>query len=292
LIAAFRCGGIASVGVTISRYDAAMSLPSQRASWSAFDRWRPPAPSIDWLAAVDWEASFDRLRRQSANDLEERLGKWDKELSAIGGDPSREDWSAFRPLRLSREEDWSDWLAHLLATSTSGAFSARLFADVDGASRREIDAIDREYSAGDYRADLVIRFKGDAWLHLEVKVGDLSLEKTTKRGDALRAKCEGTCLGDLLLLPKHDRRHWDAIASDASKVHVLDWHDVARALRASIREDRQESLSWRVWARAYLGAVEQLLLGLPVVRAGGAARSLQRRITERLEWMIECEAKR
>ena len=264
-----------------------------RGSWSAFDGWIAPASKVSWTDAEYWEASFAQLRERSSLDLERHLAKWDKRLVALGGDPSRDDWSAFRPLRLSREEDWSDWLAHLLATS-NGAFCRRLFTGIDGASGSRIRSIDREYSADSYRADLVIWFEDGGWLHLEVKVGDLSLEKTSKTGDALRAKCGGRCLGDMLLLPKRDRRHSEAIASSeaATPMKVRDWHDVARSLRASIGEEPQESLSWRVWARAYLGAVEQLLLGLPVMRTGTSTRAAQRGIIERLEWMIECETTR
>lgn len=43
---------------------------------------------------------------------------------------------------------------------------------------------------------------------------------------------------------------------------MIDWHDVARGLRSALCMSG-EALEWRVLARVFCGAVEQLLVGLP-----------------------------
>jgi hypothetical protein len=153
------------------------------------------------------------------------MERWDQKLQDLGGDPAREDWSLFRPLRLSREEDWSDWLSHLLERSRSGR-----------------------------RADIIASFKNGDWVHLEVKVGDLAFAKTAETGQALRRHRDGSNRGDFLLLPKVDMSIWESersrLGTIADRIEVRTWHDVARALRRCIIEPDTESVPWRAWAYA------------------------------------------
>jgi hypothetical protein len=197
------------------------------------------------------------------------LEHWDERLGDLGGDPAREDWSRFRPLRLTREEDWSDWLAHLLEHSRSGRFSARFFTgSVREAARWRVDRAEREVVADEYRADLIVRFANGDWVHLEVKVGDRDLAKTLNTGDALQRYEPRKRLHDFLLLPEADMRasaNKLSLRGALEEVEVRTWHDVARALRVSITETDLEPLVWRAWAAAFLGAVEQLLLDFPPV---------------------------
>src|SRR5437879_725289 len=80
-----------------------------------------------------WE-SINALKRSAEQALapyeelyHRRKRVWDKKLLAVCGNLGGLEWSDFRPLRLSREEDWSDWLAWLLETSTTGALAESLF---------------------------------------------------------------------------------------------------------------------------------------------------------------------
>ena len=117
-------------------------------SWSATESWRAPRRPLGWNASEQWSGSFKAMVVAAGRRLDACLREWDRELADIGGDPSREDWGSFRPLRLSREEDWSDWLAHLLESSQSGRFPARLFAgDVRHAEHWRVSKVDREVSA-------------------------------------------------------------------------------------------------------------------------------------------------
>lgn len=216
--------------------------------WSAIDGWRAPASHVGWAAADAWSISFRKVGEVSAAALAQLVERWDERLKDVGGDPSHEDWAAFRPLRLSREEDWSDWLGHLIEHSRSGRFVERLFtSDVREPGAWMAERAEREVCAEGYRADLVVRFRAGDWAHVEVKVGDLSLSKTAATGAALMRRIGGRCRGEFLLLPEADVPHWDADAGVApeerARIGVITWEQLARALRVSLVEPDAESMS-------------------------------------------------
>jgi hypothetical protein len=238
-------------------------------SWRTIESWRVTPRRLTWGAAHEWSRSFQAMVTAIGQPLDACLRTWDRALDDIGGDPSREDWEKFRPLRLSREEDWSDWLAHLLALSETGRFPARLLGgDVLDAEEWRISSAKREECAENYRADLVLHFHDGRWVHIEVKVGDLDMAKTPDTTLALQRVVGGVFKGEYLLLPAGDRSYWDDVKKElggrADDIKIFTWTDVAKALRISIRE-RTESLRWRVWASTFLGSVEQRLLGFPRV---------------------------
>jgi len=268
-------------GGTVDKCD---KLTAARPSWTAFDGWQAPHRKPEWAAFDAWSASFAEVLAESAARLDEALATWDAELSDIGGDPCRYDWARFRPLRLHREEDWSDWLAELLEASASGRFAARLFAGSEAlADSWHFAEVDREVVAGPHRADLVARV-GSEWIHIEVKVGDLNLDKTPDTAAALREAFPArTFRADYLLLPDEDTLCWDEaraqLGDRAASIVALTWRQLAVALRRSLAERDQETVRWRSWAAALLGAVEQLLLpftyrpaGTPITRRPGRLR--------------------
>ncbi len=234
-------------------------------TWDAAVGWTAPQPRLDWKAAEAWQPSLDALASVTRRGLLAELERWDAVFAGhgLGLDPSRTDWTQFRPLRLSREEDWSDWLAHLLEHARDAELAARLFAKQGEARVWKVSRCEREVTAGDYRADLVVELEDETWLHLELKVGDLRLDKTVATGDQLRRRASGMCRGDWLLLPDEDVDQWrKLLAQDAAfkGITIITWHDVARALRGAALAPGVETV-WRAWAYTFLGAVEQHLLG-------------------------------
>ncbi len=265
-------------------------------SWAGTATWSPPARRVSWEAAVAWRPTLDRLVVASAQALESLLATWDARLGDLGGDPGRDDWTRFRPLRLSREEDWSDWLGHLLEHARSGRFPARLFgASVQEAERWQVARAEREVTAEGYRADLVVRFRDGDWIHVEVKTGDQDLEKTPGTGAALQRLDTRRCRANFLLLPDHDARRRSAELEEfraADGIATRTWGQVARALRNGLSEADAETASWRVWARAFLGAVEQRLLGFRAMpaKAQVALRRPDAHDIEHLEYLRSLEA--
>ena len=191
-------------------------------------------------------------------------------------DPAREPWATFRPLRLSREEDWSDWLAHLILTSPDGALHRALF----GTEIGDLVRVHREIEVafeGTARVDLLVE-GADGTLHVEVKVGDPHLGKTWPTALALRqgdiqANLGSPVVGDWLLLQEaswiHEgqpyRDRWDT--KYGITVDVLTWRQVGIVLRRLIRQADKVG-TWLVLARAFVGAIEQTLLRHPYEDAG------------------------
>lgn len=231
------------------------------------------AQASGWRTICAWTASLRTMVDDLTKAALAQLVYWHVAFELLGGDPAEHDWSGFRPLRTSREEDWSDWLQHLLATSKAGMFAKVLFegilpADVDlrdTSVLREISSLD-----GERRADLMILWKGQVASHIEVKVGDLGFDKTYQTCRLLaKAFPEVKDWRHIILLPKADRFAWyecrDERGKEGPDVCDLAWDRVAIALRAALLAGG-EPLSWQTWAWTFCGVIEQRLLMIPPLK--------------------------
>lgn len=241
-------------------------------SWNVFDGWivRPgTAPrEPDWTAVDDLVCAFSGVIEIRHAELSGLLGVWDQWFSDFGGDPTHTDWSQFRPLRLSREEDWSDWLAYLIQGSSTGVFSAYLFGTGD--SKNAVYAnpirVEREVPHHGYRADLIVHWSNGEIAHLEVKVGDDNLFKTFATGAVMRSKYsqDQSVWHNYILLLSHQLPTWDALVTvdtEQPEFRPLAWEDVCVALRRGMRAGEQRL--WQAWAYGFVGSIEQMLIGYP-----------------------------
>lgn len=259
--------------------------------WDWTQSWRAPRRRIGWTGAIEWSRSFDAVLAVTGRRLDACLEKWDTALEDLGGDPARKDWTRFRPLRLSREEDWSDWLAELLVESATGRFAWELLPRIEGrpmASYARRHVAHREVRHEGRRADIVIEWCGSPrhYTHIEVKVGDQDLAKTLETARLMAERFGRGSIGSdvILLLPKQSGA-WDEECEGQpelrKRVKLRDWRDVARALRRSLPESANESTHWRIFARALCGAIEQRLLGFsPVLKDEAGARRYHVRGTD------------
>ena len=221
-------------------------------TWGCFDSMRAAAPV---------KASLSRYKRL--------IRRWDCRLHELGGDPSALVWTEFRPLRLKREEDWSDWLGWLFSTSTKGELARILLGGELSWPARSLRTPEvlREDPSEDQerRADILLLWQPRLGIHIEVKVGDKQFGKTLETGRKLQAKHDVREWRNYILIPDESLGAWDESAkSEASgkrEVEVLSWKDVARGLRSCLWSKRESSV-WRTWAWTFCGAVEQRLLGL------------------------------
>lgn len=242
------------------------------ASWRIFDTFKVPgAPKLTvpiWPDLSRWTDLASEAVAVEERRLRSLLDYWDDAFRDLGGDPSRTDWRKFRPLRLSREEDWSDWLCHLLETSTTGTFARELF----GGRLRELvtdfagPTAEREAwtDLHDRRGDLLIYWRDGAVSHVEVKIGDHNFEKTFETSNGLRrARGSPAVWVDHILILEAALDAWqerERFSEEDHRFDVLLWRDVARALRRGLLAS--EKTAWRAWGWTFTGAIEQRLLGL------------------------------
>jgi len=247
-----------------------MPTPSR---WSVADGWTPP-PSAppSWSAVKPLLDLAGTLLIRARGELGSLLERWQEELADLGSDPLMSDWTRFRPLRVGREEDWSDWLAFLLETSVTGVFAEVLLGDgrqsLEEAGRtRSRPRVDRETFTPDRvrRTDLLIGWTTPTapCTHIEVKIWDQQLDKTVDTAERLAKTTE-----TFLLLPMESLPMWHETLTRygdrAAAIKVRTWDDVAVGLRAGLRAKR-EPIVWRAWALAFCGAVQQQILGHAVV---------------------------
>jgi len=238
-------------------------------SWEVFETLpsfgRTFTLSLSWQVFEDLSPSYRKFIEEKYNTLELLLNEWDESLHELGGDPTYYDWDNFRPLRLSREEDWSDWLVFLIDTSKTGVFAKELL-QIDGFESKDYSTnkIEREVSYKVYRADIIISWKKGAFSHIEVKIGDEDLLKTYKTGKMMREKYKVKAVKwtDFLLLLSGQSPRWEKIVEknpSFSKIKAITWNDVCIAIRKALMAG--ESIKWKVWAHSFLGAAEQKLIG-------------------------------
>jgi hypothetical protein len=269
-----------------------------RDAWSFVEEFHLPfAAEVDharsWARTEAFISTWRALVHRELARLRPVLRRWDDLLSDIDGDPLHEDWAAFRPLRRSREEDWSDWLAWLIASSTTGRLARSLFArDADD---HVSPAVDREVSASrdgsTWRLDLRVRWRSGEYSHVEVKVGDTEFAKTFDTADVHRQHVTAARWSDWILLPEDHVEDWTKLAASvrtpaAPTVGVITWRQVAGALRRCLAANSGEPITWRVWARAFTGCIEQELLRLPSM--GPGAPMIDERLADVVPYLEGC----
>jgi len=246
-----------------------------KSKWDVFRNWDYQLPYKIVFSDKGWSV-FDQLIEKSEKCYEMEkieiislLDEWNVRLKDYGGDSTYHNWNKFRPLRLDREEDWSDWLEHLVVSSKTGFFSRILF-KLGGLSKGNVLALDfaeREPSYKGYRGDLVIKWKNGIYVHVEVKTGDPNLKKTYNTARRMRDKyrAEDSLWRDFILLLSSQASQWlDIKDAGATKIAYLTWEDVAISIRKSLLFSA-EPVSWKAWAYSFLGAIEQKLLRHPYI---------------------------
>lgn len=239
-------------------------------TWSVFDNWTCPnrnsARHFSWRAFDELTPWYGKIIARNQKALDLLLPRWDVEFKCLGfeHDPTHRDWQTFRSLRLSREEDWSDWLAFLIESSTSGDFSKQLLRIQSlGASDYVSATVKREDPTHiECRPDIIINWnKRDFYSHIEVKIGDPDMAKIFPECETLMNHTSGSW-SHYILLQKEQVKDWqfiDAMNPQPFTVTLITWDDVCVALRKTLL--RKELIIWKAWAYAFLGAVEQKIVG-------------------------------
>lgn len=245
-----------------------------KSRWGVFNSWDYPLLNKGISSNLNWDV-FDRLFQTSEKcyELEKKeifllLDEWNIRLKDYGGDPTFYNWNKFRPLKLAREEDWSDWLGHLIDSSKTGYFSRNLFKTIGLgiADAHDIDFIEREPFHKGYRGDLLVKWKNGIFVLVEVKTGDPNLEKTYDTALIIREKYRAQYIlwHNYILLLRNQVSQWlDIKEKETVKVEYLTWEKVAICLRRSLLFSDEPTSSWKAWAYMFIGAIEKILLNHP-----------------------------
>lgn len=231
---------------------------------------------LSWTATDEWLGKVRSAATAEAKQLRPLLRRWDLALKSHGQDPSRESWADFRPLRVNREEAWSDWLQFLMQSPEGHRLATRLFPPMGRSAA--LQEVRREFSvaAGKRRADLVLLWHDRRASHVEVKIWDEHYAKTKETGEACRRALPGyRDWADYVLLPEECLEGWNRSKGKGNlEVGVVTWTSVCRELRKGLLQ-RSASHRWRAFARVFCGAVEQSVLGVPPlqVQLDGLAHS-------------------
>jgi hypothetical protein len=241
-----------------------------------------PAPPPDWDQVRHLKARAESALLPYKGRYQSLDRKWRRKLKPLCGNLVTIDWERFRPLRQSREEDWSDWLAWLLETSTTGQLGETLFGNLlscDATSFKSNEKrVCREVPTGnrERRGDIVARWNRFLITHIEVKVGDQDFEKTfdTCRRLRVSAPKEATWL-NAILIPEASRTAWRDVAAKhpTEDMAEISWTDVVHALRKSLWASREPTF-WRAWAWTFCSAIETRILQLqnPDLKKPGLAQ--------------------
>jgi len=257
-------------------------------SWSFLKAFRTPGGEsrFQWNSVQMMQAKTHAALVPATARYELLKHKWDLRLGPLGGNPTTLRFGDFRPLRLGREEDWSDWLAWLLRTSETGAFAEVLFGQhMDHGSRFAAQEVEREKPTEDRRADIVVSWESGQRTSVEVKLEDSQLEKTFDTAKELRGRDPKSTWCHFILLPDERTPDWYAVASDRSgdeEIHAVPWSDVVVGLRRCLWNKR-ESLVWRTWAWTFCGAIEQRILRLS---EPDKLPSVEAKLQMALKWLI------
>ena len=239
-------------------------------SWNIFNSWSYKKDSqknkYDWKSFNDLIPFHNAIIEKQYKQFSPLLEKWNTILKDLGEDPTLQNWNNFRPLRLSREEDWVDWLAYLIEASTTGIFAKELLQIKNIRNYTNPKKVLREDIFKNYRADLIIQWKNKNYTHIEVKIGDPNLIKTFPTSELFqnKFKVDDPNWTNYILLLSSQLPEWDYINENEQSqtiINAITWEDICIALRKSLQND--ELVTWKVWAYTYLGAVEQLLIGYP-----------------------------
>jgi hypothetical protein len=238
--------------------------------WSEFDRW--------------WD-TYRSAREKEFSELLAEMKAADRAWAAgdgqINADPLSKDWQTAQgstgPIRISREEDWSYGLAHLLR-SGDGQLITELIGEMD--SHRATSVKTEAHLPGGEettRYEDILLTGSEGGISVEVKVGDTNLQKTLDTAALVEKHYNGDWT-HVLLLPKHQRPALEETfgnglfdpesgspivrSEQSADVKVRYWREVSAALRTILQRGCELNPHWIASAYVFCTLIEQRIMGL------------------------------
>lgn len=235
-----------------------------------------------WQTLDSWWQRYDTLRTEAAQALQAELqhsdDRWQRSNSRFDVNPLSTDWRTHQrtrgPLRPNQEENWSQWLAHLLR-GADGLLLGELFGGQYSQLPRRVE---REAhlpgEESDRYADILVFFGGQG-ISIEVKKGDEHYEKTTHTA-TLTEDTHAHDWTHILLLPKYkypalrgsvkeslsepDTGRPRIHSDQSGDIDVVFWREVSGAIRSVLLGDVTLPPHWEASAYLFCTLIEQKLL--------------------------------
>jgi hypothetical protein len=241
-----------------------------------------PWATVDW-----WWERYVEAQEADLTELHQLFDAlaqtWDESDCPFNTDPLSADWTATSPqtgpLRVNQEENWSQWLAHLIRDST-GEWLSTLFGPRFDLSPSDVQC-ERPFhdeELHDRRVDILAEFPNYG-LTIEVKIGDEDYEKTPQTAYLTEKHHPDTSTWThYLLLPPVKRgalqdtfenrmtdreEHRPTIATESTHerdIRVLYWDEVAYTLRTTLLDASEPSIHWTASAYLFTTLIEEQIL--------------------------------
>lgn len=240
---------------------------------------------LHWTDIDPWWEQVSRERTADlealADILEELDARWAASSSVFETDPLSTEWDPSGPqggpLRTNQEENWSQWLAHLLHSAPERFYSTFL----EPSSPASPTQVRCEVGYGsdsehDRRADIVVEFPKRG-VSIEVKIDDVGYSKTAETAALIENRAPSLAWSHYLLLPRYKRQRLASIMGDQytesgeshpllrapeldrGAVTVLYWEDVSFALRRALFGADPGTAHWQASAYLFATHIEQHL---------------------------------
>lgn len=245
-----------------------------------------PASSVadEWLIVDTYWDGYVAHQVPKHDQLEDLVtavrDRWNDPASVFDTDPLSANWGSGSthegPLRTTcDEEDWSQWLAHLLRTST-GPFVEALVGLPNTPPERVRREVVFSDSTSTRRIDILVEYPETA-VSIEVKNGDSNYRKTPETAGLIEREGNRKWTHILLLQkanqPRLHRTFGDDLitgeqtrptiqSGDRPPVEVRYWEDVSHTLRWMLTAGHEPDSHWQASAYLFITLIEQRILDL------------------------------
>jgi hypothetical protein len=235
--------------------------------WAALTSRKPSPARTDGMASLLRLIEVSRRRVTLENERVVNLLDESTRMLQPLSDPLVEDFGAHRWLRADREETYSDWLAWIFSRlGTAERILAVLGEDLSGGPWGQLEAsVAREYpvEAGHIdqtgRVDIHLEFQNAAVIWIEVKLtsaedADMKKNAGYRRSQEARHEADKRRFSIALSGSQHDYDGFE----------FRSWRTICVGLRrAALDLRRDDAINTAAMTLAFVGAVEQNVLGFP-----------------------------
>jgi hypothetical protein len=239
-----------------------------------------------WDVIDPWWIDYVQEQQSDLNELsgllEELNQAWEQSDSKFDEDPLVGDWTETSPqagpLRTNQEENWSQWLAHLLRDASDGFIAEFLDSQLDTPTRVRCERAFHDEELHDRRVDILAEF-GQQGVTIEVKIGDEHYGKTPQTAYLTekhhRRNLDWT---HYLLLPKAKQNALQGVfgnrlegngsrrptitatGAEECDITVIYWSEVAQTLRRTLLAAIEPSTHWIASAYLFTTLIEEQIL--------------------------------